>query len=83
MIVATMSGPDQREMYTEIGALIGAIAEAFGLSHDDAARAVEQSRITLGFARDSNGNPYVDARYEGRSARIYQGAIKRERTKPE
>jgi hypothetical protein len=78
-----MTERDPREMYTEIGALIGAIAEAFGIPHDDAVRAVEQNRIAMSFARDSNGNPFVEAIYEGRSARLYQGAIKRERTKPD
>ena len=74
-----MTERDPREMYTEIGALIGAIAEAFGISHDDAVRAVEQNRVAMSLARDSNGNPFVEATYDGRTARLYQGAIKRER----
>jgi hypothetical protein len=77
-----MTKPDNREMYTEIGALIGAIAEAFGIAEDEAVRAVEQNRIAMNMARDSNGNPFVEATYDGRSARLYQGAIKRERPKP-
>jgi hypothetical protein len=77
-----MTERDKREMYTEIGALIGAIAEAFGVTQDDAARAVEQNRIAMTMSRDSNGNPFVEATFEGRSARIYQGAIKREQSKP-
>ena len=72
-----MTERDKREMYTEIGALIGAIAEAFGISEEDAVRAVEQNRIAMTMVRDSNGNPFVEATYEGRSARLYQGAIKR------
>ena len=78
-----MTERDKREMYTEIGALIGAIAEAFGISEDEAVRAVEQNRIAMTMVRDSNGNPYVEATLEGRSARLYQGAIKRERPKPD
>ena len=74
-----MTERDPREMYTEIGALIGAIAEAFGIAHDDAVRAVEQNRVAMSLARDSNGNPFVEATYDGRTARLYQGAIKRER----
>jgi hypothetical protein len=78
-----MTERDKREMYTEIGALIGAIAEAFSMTQDDAASAVEQNRIAMALVRDSNGNPFVEATFEGRSARLYQGAIKRERPKPE
>ena len=74
-----MTERDPREMYTEIGALIGAIAEAFGISQDDAVKAVEQNRIAMSLVRDSNGNPFVEATYDGRAARLYQGAIKRER----
>ena len=74
-----MTERDPREMYTEIGALIGAIAEAFAISEDEAVQAVEQSRIAMSLARDANGNPFVTATYDGRTARLYQGAIKRER----
>jgi hypothetical protein len=73
---------DQREMYTEIGALIGAIAEAFSISEEDVVSAVEGHRIAMTLARDSNGNPFVAATYDGRSARIYQRAIKRQAGKP-
>jgi hypothetical protein len=69
-------------MYTEISTLIGAIAEAFGISHEEAVRAVEQSRIAMTFGRDAHGNAFVEANYEGRTARLYRGAIKRERPKP-
>jgi hypothetical protein len=64
-----MTAPDPREMYSEIGALLGAIAQAF--------TGVEQNRLTMEFGRDENGNPFVTATLDGTAARIYQGAIKR------
>ncbi len=66
----------QREMFSEIGALIGAIAQAFSITEADAIAAVEQSRLGMEFGRDANGNPFVTATLDGRTARIYQGAIK-------
>ena len=66
----------QREMYSEIGALIGAIAQAFSIPDADAITAVEQGRLSMAFSRDGNGNPFVTATFDGKVARIYQGAIK-------
>lgn len=67
----------QREMYSEIGALIGAIAQAFSIAEAEAIAAVEQNRLSMEFGRDANGNPFVTATLGGKTARIYQGAIKR------
>lgn len=68
----------QREMYSEIGALIGAIAQAFSITEAEAIAAAEQNRLSMAFGRDANGNPFVTATLDGTSARIYQGAIKRD-----
>ncbi len=66
----------QREMYSEIGALIGAIAQAFSITEAEAIAAAEQNRLGMEFGRDANGNPFVTATLDGKIARIYQGAIK-------
>ncbi len=66
----------QREMFSEIGALIGTIAQAFSITEAEAIAAVEENRLAMEFGRDENGNPFVAATLDGRMARIYQGAIK-------
>lgn len=66
----------QREMYSEIGALIGAVAQAFSITEAQAITAVEQNRLAMEFGRDENNNRYVTATLDARTARIYQGAIK-------
>ncbi len=70
--------PEPREMYSEIAALIAALAKTFAMKDADAAAAVESGAMVLDFAQDANGNRYVAAIYEGKTARVYQGAIKRE-----
>jgi len=65
-------------MYGEIAALVGALAKTFVLEESAAAAAVESGAMTLAFDRDTNGNRFVAATFEGRTARVYQGAIKRE-----
>ena len=71
-------GPESREMFTEITSLMASLAKALGLSEADTAAAVERGEVTLDLARDANGNPFVAATYKGTTARVYQGAIKRE-----
>jgi len=70
--------PESREMFTEIASLMAAMAKALNLSEADAIAALERGEVTLGLDRDSNGNPFVAATYQGVTARVYQGAIKRE-----
>lgn len=67
---------DPREMYSEIAALIAALAKSFALKDSAAAAAVEAGTMALEFARDANGNRFVAATYGGKTARVYQGAIK-------
>ena len=68
--------PENREMYGEIAALIGALAKSFGIKDSEVAAAVESGAMALQFGRDDAGNRYVAASYQGRTARVYQGAIK-------
>ncbi len=69
--------PPQPEMHSEISALIGAIAKAFAITESQAIEALERDAVAMEFQQDSNGNRYVAATYDGQTARIYQGAIKR------
>ncbi len=65
-------------MYTEIGALIGAIAKALAMKDADVAAKLENGAMTLEFGVDANGNRFVAVHHEGHTARVYQGAIKRD-----
>ena len=65
-------------MYTEIAALIGAIAKALSMKDADVAQALEGGAMTLEFGMDGNGNRFVAVTHQGETARVYQGAIKRE-----
>lgn len=67
-----------REMYDEVNALVGAIAKAFDLQGEATAKALEDGSMSLVFGQDEAGNRFVEASHAGRSARIYQGAIKHE-----
>jgi hypothetical protein len=69
---------DRREMYTEIAALVGAIGKALEMKDADVSQALERGAMTVEFGADSNGNRFVAVTFEGKTARIYQGAIKRE-----
>lgn len=71
----------EREMFDEITALMGGIAKAFELDESAAITEVEDGRIQMEFDEDANGNRFVLATYEGKSARLYAGAIKQENTK--
>jgi hypothetical protein len=72
------SPADTREMYTEIAALIGAIAKALVMKDNDVSEALERGVMTLEFGMDANNNRFVAVTYEGQTARVYQGAIKRD-----
>ena len=69
---------DEREMYAEMNALLGAIAKAFKIDAEQAARAVEAGEITIEMKQDALGERLLAMRYQGRSAQIYQGAIRHE-----
>lgn len=65
---------ENREMYDEINALVGAVAKALDISEIEVITAIEQGRLTMEMAQDEGGN-YVAVTCDGRAARIYQGAI--------
>ena len=70
--------PENREMYKEIAALVAAISKAFECAESEVISALERNAIALTFGDDENGNRFVLATFDGRAARIYQGAIKKE-----
>lgn len=69
---------ENREMYKEIAALVASIGKAFGRAESEVISALEKNAIALEFGRDENGNRFVLAAFDGKTARIYQGAIKQE-----
>ena len=78
-----MNKPESREMYGEIATLIATLAKAFVLTDADTIAALERGEIAVEFGQDTNGNKFVAATYEGRTVRVYQGAIKHSETPPE
>ena len=69
---------ENREMYDEINALIGAVAKAFDTSEADVVTAIEQGRLGMEMMADDDGRNFIQASLDERSVRIYQGAIFRE-----
>lgn len=67
-----------REMFNEISALMAGVSKAFDLDEAGAIEAVERGEVEMHFDTDNNGNRFVLARYQGKSARLYAGAIKDE-----
>ena len=73
-----MADAENKEMYNEISALMGSIGKALNLSESDTIQAVERGEMSFEMAQDENGHNFVAVTYKGDTARIYQGAIKRE-----
>ena len=73
-----MSDSETREMYGEIATLIASVGKALGLSDAETIAAIERGALALDGGEDENGNRFVAATYEGQTARVYAGAIKRD-----
>ncbi|HIJ37665.1 MAG TPA: hypothetical protein HPP80_02100 [Rhodospirillaceae bacterium] len=73
---------NEREMYDEINALLGAVGKALDLSAEAAAKAIESGLITMEMREDARGQRFVGVTYQGKTAEIFQGAI-RHQTAPE
>jgi hypothetical protein len=71
-----MDKPDSREMYGEIATLIASLAKALVLTDAETIAALERGEIAVDFGQDANTNKFVAATYQGRTVRIYQGAIR-------
>lgn len=66
---------DNREMFEEVNALVGAIAKAFSLSDEDTVKAIEAGSVSIVMAEDEQGQRFLNVTHAGRSAQIYPGAI--------
>ena len=66
----------EKEMHGEIAALVGAIAKALDLSEADTARHLEAGDIAMVLGDDERGERFVQVTCQGRTAKIYQGAIR-------
>jgi hypothetical protein len=75
-----MGEPESREMYGEIANLIASLAKVFALSDAEIIAALERGEIGMDFGQDANGNRFVAASYLGKTARVYQGAVKHAET---
>ena len=73
---------DEREMFDEINALIGAVATALEIGEKDVIAAIEGGALGLEMLTDDEGRNYLDATLDGKNARIYPGAIFRPGAKP-
>lgn len=66
---------ENREMFEQINALVGAVAKALDIGPEEAVRAIEGEQIALTLEVDETGQHYVSAKYFGKTVRVYQGAI--------
>jgi hypothetical protein len=73
---------ENREMYEEINALVGAVAKALDTSEVEVITAIEQGRLGMDMQVDDEGQHFVAVSFEGRNVRIYTGAIFREGDSP-
>lgn len=69
---------ENREMFDEINALVGAVATALDVSEIEVVTAIEQGRLGMELQSDDEGQNYVAVTCDDKSVRIYQGAIFRE-----
>ncbi len=73
---------ENREMYDEINALVGAVAKALDTSEMEVITAIEQGRLGMEMLSDDEGRNFVQVVFDDRTVRIYQGAIFREGDRP-
>ena len=66
---------DQREMYEEINALLGALAKALDIPAEDVARGLEEGSIRLSMGIDERGEKFITALHNGAQVNLYNGAI--------
>ncbi len=67
---------DEREYYAEVNALLGAVGKALDLTSDETVKALEAGDIAMEMQVDDLGQHFVAVTFQGRSAQIYQGAIR-------
>ena len=73
---------ENREMFDEINALVGAVAKAMEISEGEVIAAIEQGELGMEMLTDDEGRNCIEITRDGRTARIYQGAIFRPGDQP-
>ncbi|MDO8608457.1 MAG: hypothetical protein Q7R40_18145 [Phaeospirillum sp.] len=73
---------ENREMFDEINALVGAVAKAMEISEGEVIAAIEQGRLGMEMIADEQGRNCIEVTSDGRTARVYQGAIFRPDDQP-
>lgn len=74
---------ENREMFDEINALVGAVAKALDTSEMDVISAIEDGRLAMEMLSDEHGGNYIAVDFDGRAVRVYPGAIFREGDAPD
>lgn len=74
---------ENREMYDEINALVGAVAKALDTSEMEVITAIEQGRLSMEMRTDDEGRNFLQVAFDERNVRVYQGAIFREGDRPD
>jgi hypothetical protein len=74
---------ENREMFEEVNALLAAVAKALDLNAEDCVRAIEAQEIAMALEVDDKGQNFVEAQYQGKTVRVYQGAIQYAPEEPE
>lgn len=74
---------ESREMFDEINALVGAVAKALDTSEMDVISAIEAGRLAMEMLTDGEGRNYIAVEHDGKSVRVYPGAIYRHGDAPE
>jgi hypothetical protein len=74
---------ENREMFDEINALVGAVAKAMDMGEGDVISAIEQGALGMEMMTDDQGRNCIQVTHDGRTARVYQGAIFRPDDAPE
>lgn len=73
---------ENREMYDEINALVGAVAKALDTSEVEVITAIEQGRLGMEMLTDDKGQNFIAVSFDDRNVRVYPGAIYREGDQP-
>ena len=73
---------ENREMFDEINALIGSVAKAMEMGEGEVIAAIEQGDLGMAMITDDQGRNCIEVSHDGRTARIYPGAIFRPGDRP-
>jgi len=69
-------------MYREVNALVGAVAVALKIETEQVVRAIECGAVAMDLQADERGEHFIAVSYQGKTARIYHGAVHHAPTEP-